>query len=223
MTRGESILRSWSRPQTLHGTCHRRMRALVVALMLMLMTQPARPQDSLNGFERCRLIADDVMRLRCYENAAAAFGQHSTSASEAIGNWRLIRTPNPQGGADAISILRIASLTQSDPNLAGLMVRCAKDDVDVLLVLIEPLPPRARPTVSIRAGGKDLRFEASVVPPGALILLPHQAAALASGPWQSLPELNLDVVYEQKATRGVIQVDGLRPALDRLRRSCPSG
>jgi hypothetical protein len=44
---------------------------------------------------------------------------------ESMGGWHLVRTRNPYGGADAISIMRTADASRSDLDLAGLMIRCA--------------------------------------------------------------------------------------------------
>jgi hypothetical protein len=69
--------------------------------------------------------------------------------------WQLIGTPNPQGGAEAVSIMRSADFLQSDPDLAGLMVRCAPKSQELLIVMIRPMPPGAPPHVDIGAAGKS--------------------------------------------------------------------
>jgi hypothetical protein len=67
----------------------------------------------------------------------------STSADE------LARTPNPAGGPDSISIMKIADATRSDQDVTGLMLRCAEGaTTEVLVVLIKPLPLRTHPKVT---------------------------------------------------------------------------
>jgi hypothetical protein len=173
-----------------------------------------------DAFERCRTIGDDAARLRCYQGAAGQ-GERPGSREE-IGPWRLVRTPNPGGGADAVAITRTALLAKSDANFAGVMLRCAKDDIEVLTVLIEPMPPHARARVRLKAGGVEQRVEATVLPPGVAILLPAEAAALATGPWLLARELELEIDHDQTTTHGTVGLSDLGPALARLRASCPA-
>jgi hypothetical protein len=142
--------------------------------------------------------------------------------------WRLLRTPNPRGGGDAISISHTADITRSDLDLAGLMLRChdpaAHDPgAEVVLVVVTPFPPRAQPSVTIGADGKEWRFEASVVSPGAELLLPAEAADLAAGLWQSAHELVVKVSSPEQSFGGVIPIDGLAAALATLAANCPDG
>ena len=137
-----------------------------------------------------------------------------------VGAWRLVRTPHPRGGADAVSIMRTADGLRSDPDLAGLMVRCADGGFEVLVVLISPVPPRARPEVTFRSGSGETRFVATVVPPGAAILLPKAAAELATGPWHGISEVLVEVSHDPTPVKGVIPLAGLKPALDTLTASC---
>jgi hypothetical protein len=200
-----------------------------------LLPPPSVPESA---FEHCRTIADDAARLRCYEGAtsqppAAAPSQSPAAAtplppavappqasSTGAGNWRLVRTPNPAGGPDAVSITQTADITKSDLDLAGLMLRCGQTGVEVLVVLVEPLPPRAHPKVSVSTGGAALDLPATVVPPGALILLPQDASVLANGPWQNAAELTIDVEDSSERVKGVVPVAGLSSALPKLMANC---
>jgi hypothetical protein len=139
-----------------------------------------------------------------------------------LGAWRLVRTPNPQGGADTVSIMHTSDMLRSDPDLAGLMLRCVQSDIQAIVVLIQPFPLRARPQITISAGGTDRRFETTVIPPGAAILLPREAEMLMTGPWQTLAEVSIDVNYDPVSIRGVIALAGLPAALITLRANCPS-
>jgi hypothetical protein len=208
----------------------------------VLAQTPPLPQWSApeSAFEHCRTIADDAARLRCYEGAtsqspaaAPALPPAATTplppavappqaSSTGAGNWRLVRTPNPAGGPDAASIVQTADIARSDLNLAGLMLRCGQTGVEVLIVLLEPLPPRAHPKVSVSTGGATLDFPATVVSPGALVLLPQDASALANGPWKNAAQLTVHVDDSSEQVSGVIPLAGLADALPKLLANCPS-
>jgi hypothetical protein len=187
------------------------------------------------NFERCRTIPDATARLHCYEDADRAAtpkpqpvppGTPATpgaaAPSIAPGHWRLVRTPNPGGGRDAVSIMQTADIARSDLGLAGLMLRCGENGTEVLVVLLRPVPPGAHPKVTLGAGGSNAEFVASVVPPGAAILLPQGAAALAAGAWQSAAQLAVQVDDDQGPIRGVVSLAGLGTALRTLLANCPA-
>src|SRR5690349_8808273 len=75
----------------------------------------AQSRDSSQDFEKCKAIADDQQRLRCLKSLL----QPPSSTPEATSSqdpWPLVRTPNPKGGKDAVSIMRTADTAQSDPD-----------------------------------------------------------------------------------------------------------
>jgi hypothetical protein len=133
-----------------------------------------------------------------------------------------VRTPNPGGGPDAVSIMQTAEPMRSDLDLAGLMLRCAERDVEVVVVLLNPFPPRARPAVKLTAGVGTIDLQATVMPPGTVLALPSEAMALANGPWQSAAEVAIEVAEDGNAIRGVVELTGLADALALLRSSCPA-
>jgi hypothetical protein len=112
--------------------------------------------------------------------------------------------------------MRTAELSGSDPDFAGIMLRCGDPDFEILVFLIRPLPPRARPRVSI--DGKS--FQGTVVPPGASILLPREATALARERWNALKTLSVRVDDDGTVVRGVVALDGFSTALPTLAASC---
>jgi hypothetical protein len=171
------------------------------------------------ALEQCQRIKDDRARLRCFEGATSGPAAASRSQSPGIGTWRLVRTPNPAGGADAVSIMQTADIAKSDLDLAGLMLRCGESSVETLVVLIRPFPPRAHPKVAVAAGGKKVEFVATVLPPGAALLLPREATSLAAGPWQSSSELAVEV-DDRNPIRGVISIEALGPAYRMLMSNC---
>jgi hypothetical protein len=187
----------------------------------------AQDLDAAKRLDVCRTIQDSAARLRCFEDAASSLsgnrpaapsGNRLAAPSGSMEGWRLVRTPNPLGGKDAVSVMHTADPLRSDQDLAGLIVRCADTGTEVLIALISPFPPRAHPRVVF--DGSTLQLQASVVPPGASILLPAEATALANGPWQSLDELSLQIDQEGTIIRGVIPIRGLPAALQSLRANC---
>jgi hypothetical protein len=200
--------------------------AVVDAAIGQTFGQPAAGADG--NLERCRTIADDAARLRCYEAATAkpATSLPPQTPGPSTGPWRLVRTHNPAGGRDAVSVTKTADVTKSDIDFAGLMLRCGERDIEVLVVLVRPLPPRAHPRVAVTTGGKTMDFMASVVPPGAEVLLPQEAAALASGAWLAASELSVGIGPvegddQPNPIRGVISLAGLGGALAQLQANCP--
>jgi hypothetical protein len=136
--------------------------------------------------------------------------------------WRLVRTPNPTGGREAVSITRTADVSKSDLEFAGLMLRCGETSVEVLIVSVRAFSPRAHPKLKITVGSANMEFVASVVPPDVLLLLPRDATALASGAWQAATELAVTIEDEQRPIHGVVPLVGLGHALALLRSNCPA-
>jgi hypothetical protein len=182
----------------------------------------------MSGFGRCRTIPNDAARLRCYETdsskPAADIASHALG--QAAGSWRLVRTRNPESRRDAISIMQTADVARSDGDVAGLMLRCGEAGVDVVVVLVRLLPLRAHPKVMTSVAGRDTRFVATIMPPGAGILLPRGASELAVGPWTASSELSVDVEVQDSnepvSIRGVIPLTGLGGALPSLLSNCAS-
>jgi hypothetical protein len=186
---------------------------------------PPQPSVPESAFEHCRAMPDDASRLHCYEDLSKPSQQAASppqTQSRGSGAWRLVRTPNPAGGADAVSIMQTADISRSDLDLAGLMLRCGQTGTEVVIALVQPLPPRARPKVSVSTGAGAISFTATVVPPGALVLLPQDAGALVDGPWQNADELSVDVEDSSEQVKGVIPLTGLGNALPNLLANCPA-
>jgi hypothetical protein len=179
------------------------------------------------GFKRCRMIMNDAARLRCYEsNSSNPASAPPRALGQAAGSWRLVRTHNPAGGPDAISIMQPADIAKSDTDLAGLMLRCSETRVEVVLVLARSLPLRAHPRVMTNVAGNSAGFVSTIMPPGAGILLPKEASELAAGPWTTGRELLVQVDArdsdEPVSIRGVIPLTGLDSALPTLLANCAS-
>src|SRR5262249_49480916 len=114
-----------------------------------------------------RLAATLFALTRPYEATAAP-----RATAELEGAWRLVYTPSPVGGPDAVSIMHTADTTRSDLELAGLMIRCNAGRSELAIVLLRPFPIRARPIVKLGKSGEETQFEAAVGPPGTAVILP---------------------------------------------------
>lgn len=195
----------------------------IVLVAMPLMAQPRNVRSEglaqqPNNLQHCRLISNPSERLRCYEKEATDQTQDMEPAVE--GGWRLVRTPNPKGGPDAVSIMRTADLGQSDADLAGLVVRCAPQGQEVLVVVIQPLPPGAQPQVDIGPAGSTVTYTATVLPPGLEILLPADAAMRIQHQWERAPELSMVVDEGQIKVRGAVPIAGLQAAFQLLLANC---
>jgi hypothetical protein len=136
--------------------------------------------------------------------------------------WKFARTQGPKEGESFASISKTAETMQSDPEFAGLIVRCApKGKIDVLVALIRPFPPRSRPKVTIAsATGGTVTVEASMAAAGAAVLLPDEISAFAAGKWQTTPSLSVVVKESDSEIKGVVALNGLREAYNSLAASC---
>jgi hypothetical protein len=143
-----------------------------------------------------------------------------SSGSELAGGWHFVRTKNPYGGVDAISIMHTADPSQSDLDLAGLMIRCNEGRTEVAIVLLRPFPLRARPQVIFGEPGNEIRLEATIAPPGTAVLIPKDATSLVDGPWRALNNLFIRIDEGESTIRGVIALAGLQSAIKILIASC---
>lgn len=144
----------------------------------------------------------------------------ATSAPSSI--WKFTRTQGTKDGESFAAIMKTADTTQSDPDFAGLIVRCApKGKTDVLVALIRPFPPRSRPKVTIAAsGGGTLTFDAGIAAAGAAVLLPDEVSAFAAGKWQTTPSLSVVVREGGSEIKGMVALNGLREAYHSLLANC---
>ena len=154
------------------------------------------------------------------QDSGRAGGAERALSSELAGGWHLVRTHNPNGGADAISIMHTADTSRSDLDLAGLMIRCSETSAEVVIVLLPALPFRTRPHVTLGKPGNETQFEATVAPPGTAVLLPRDATTLVSGPWQALEDLFIRIDDGQSTISGVVKLAGLEAAFKELQASC---
>ena len=195
------------------------IRAITAVLVATDMTQAAEPTMR-DAVDACRTIANDAARLRCFEAAtrppAEGGGQAPSqfpplatppSAPNVTGGWRLVRVPRPEGG-DSITMMHTAD-SRSDANFAGVSLRCGDKGLQTMLIVIEPFPLRSKPTVSIATPGGNMAFSASVLPPGAIILLPGEVSDLIRGPWKGLANLSVRIEADGRLVSGSVPLTGI--------------
>src|SRR5262249_31636324 len=102
--------------------------------------------------------ADQTAQLRSFEEPRSYDAQSTVFAATNAGTWRLVRTPNPRGGPDAVSIMQMADTARSDIDLAGLTLRCSDPGFDVLVVFLKPFPPRRHPKVKLTTAGATIHL-----------------------------------------------------------------
>ncbi|KJC62745.1 hypothetical protein UP10_00755 [Bradyrhizobium sp. LTSPM299] len=167
----------------------------------------------------CASGINPEQRRQCDEEAFRQVESGSQS-TQLEGGWRLVKTTNPDGGADAISAMHVVDSVKSDARLAGLSLQCGRDGIEVVLILLEPVSRSTRPTVVLTTGEKPAEFEASVIQGGAALLLPAGASNLAAAEWQSAKELSVDIQSKPTEIRGAVPIGGLSAALRYLSQNC---
>lgn len=134
--------------------------------------------------------------------------------------WRLAKTRDASSSAEIVSIMRVADISKSDVNLAGLSLRCGQDGLQAILILLEPLPRSSHPFVIVKTDTKRSEFEATVTQGGEALLLPGLASTLAKGAWQTAPELSIEIAARPSPIRGTVPIRGLAAALNSLPQNC---
>ena len=170
--------------------------------------------------QHCQTSKKDSLRRPCYKegNSSGPMSQQRPAEPEP---WRLARTPDPARGRESFSITKIADANRSDPDVAGLMLRCGEGaTTEVLVVLAEPLRSRTHPKVTVSAGATTTPFTASVVTPGDLVLLPEKASALVEHAWRSSAELAVAIADDHHSLRGVIPLTDIGTAMQTLQSNC---
>jgi hypothetical protein len=197
---------------------------VTIAPMCLAGVMPAQSQqnDSVQGFEACKAIAGDRARLDCLKKLLPKSSTGAVTPEESASAWRFIRTSRPNGAADSFAIMHTADTTQSDPDLAGLMIRCQEKPpgLEVMLALVRPLSPRSKRDVVVNSGA-ILHAESSSV--GTSLVLPIDATAFTTGPYRELNSLSVKINDPEGDIRGVIPLDGITSAIARLSTNCPSG
>jgi hypothetical protein len=195
-----------------------RSNLTLAAAVSLLFFSPFRPLNA--DFKDCsgKLAPGDLQRC---EDMFARKVEAGSRTSQLPGGWRLVKTPDPRGGPDAVSVLHAADTTKSDLNFAGLTFRCGQTGIETLLILLEPLARGSQYGVQVKSGSTETPFEAKALQRGEVLLLPPSATALAGGSWQSGPELSVEIAGPSPI-RGSVALNGLSGALSTLSQSCPA-
>jgi hypothetical protein len=166
-------------------------------------------------FETCKAISNDQQRSNCLKNLL------EKPAPAAADPWQLVRTPNPAGGPGTVAIMRTADTAHSDPDFAGLIIRCQDANaLEIALALVRPFPPRAKPEVVLSWGATSVAVHAEASGVGATLKLPDEAMGFAHT-WQAESELGVTIKDPQGDIHGVVLLDGFGPAMTKLTASCP--
>lgn len=214
----------WSAPRLRSVPCIRLVGLLVFASYLVATpVVSAENNDIYREFEQCRVLRDDQARLACLKSLLPETTDER-AASHPTDSWPLVRTPHPQGGPEAVSIMRTADTTQSGPELAGLMIRCAeKRSLEAVLALVRPMPPRSKRDVVLTAGAAHVLLHAEVTSAGTALLLPVETSTFTTGPWRNAKEMAVTINDPDGEIRGMIPIDGIGPAMAKLSANCPAG
>ena len=144
------------------------------------------------------------------------------ATSTHFGPWHLVRTPAPDN-KETVSIMRTGKLLKSDPEFAGLMIKCRQPTgLQIGFVVIPPFPPKSHPRVTISTGKSSLHFKASVIAPGTIVSLPDGANSLVQGPWQSAQTLTVRIKGNEADIHGTVSLKQLSGAVALLKANCPA-
>lgn len=144
----------------------------------------------------------------------------STEATASSG-WQFVRTPGPDKSGNTVSMMRTADLLNSDPDFAGMAIRCQEKALpQIAFVVIQPFKPRTKATVTVATGPNPARFDGIVIGPGSMVALPDEAAALLHA-WQTARTLRVEIAGEDLTIKGAVPLAGLAEALTKLETSCP--
>lgn len=148
-----------------------------------------------------------------------SFAEERLTQAGASRSWNLSIAKGPQGETSA-AIMHTADFDHSDPSLAGLMLRCANQGLDVILISLLPFPPKTHPQVVLQNKTQTVRLTGSVIPTGAGILVPITGEELSRGAWQESPELTVKILDGDTAIQGVVTLAGLPEAANHLESQC---
>lgn len=195
------------------------VRSILLSAGLLMTTAPGRAEPVRPGLLNCGSEITAEQRRRCDEEAFKQIESGSQS-TQLEGGWRLVKSKNPDGGAEAISVMHVVDSAKSDTGLAGLSLQCGKGGIEIVLIVLEPLSRSARPNVALTARGKRAEFQASVIQGGVALLLPADASKLAASDWQNANELAVEIGTTPRAIHGAVPMAGLATALRYLSQYC---
>ncbi len=203
-------------------------RKFVLATLISTVFFPivclSQPQtiESNNSADACRSISERSARIQCYETPGPSDNQTKAYGAMIASGWGLVKTSNPSGGVSMISISHAADTKKSDPNFAGMVLRCVEDRIEILLVVIEPYRPSVQINLTVKVdNGLASTNSGSIVPPGIMIRLAPEAAKFIMEGQRAPDELDVKLISESGAiNRGFVKLAGLEPAIVTLKKLC---
>jgi len=142
-----------------------------------------------------------------------------TAAAPAQG-WQPFTAPGPDG--PVYSIMHTAEALKSDPDFAGMIVRCSpKLRLQVGFALVVPFRPHARAQVTISVStSQSHRFGATLLPPGSIVLITTDAELVARTLTESSGDVSV-LIEGDHTLHGIVPLHDFRTALASLRARCP--
>ena len=192
---------------------------ILCAILSICLLGPSRADPVRPGLQNCFSGAPAGQRQLCDEEAS----EQVKAGSRIVpleGGWRLVWTKDPGSGTEAVSVMHAADTAKSDINLAGLNLRCGREGIEVVLIVLQTLPRASHPRVALATGSNRAEFESSVAQGGEVLLLPQAATDLAAGDWQKAAELSIEIATESNSIRGIVPIGGLSAALRTLSQNC---
>jgi len=191
-----------------------------VLFPIVCLSQPHTIESNISA-DPCRSISERSARIQCYETPGTSGNQTKAYGAMLASGWGLVRTSNPSGGVNMISISHAADTKKSDPNFAGMVLRCVEDQIEILLVVIEPYRPNVQIDLTIKVDSSLTSTKGNIVPPGIMIHLAPEAAKLIMEGQRAPDELDVTLASESDGiTRGFIKLAGVEPAIVTLKKLC---
>jgi hypothetical protein len=134
--------------------------------------------------------------------------------------WRLVKSRNPSGGGEIVSVMHAVDTAKSDVGLAGMSLRCGAIGPEVILILLDPVQTTGRLPVTLKTGSIKTQFEASVLQDGRAILLPLAATAVSNAAKRGTTEISITVDTQPQTINGIVPLTGLLSALNSLSVHC---
>lgn len=159
-----------------------------------------------------------VLAGATFAEARAGAGKRLRVAEMAAPRRASGLSPGAESGGPAIN--RTADFDRSDPRLAGITLRCGKDGAELVIIVVEPFPPRAQPKITLRAAEQEFYFAGSVIPTGAGVRLPVDGMKLATAPWLKSEEVAIRISEGDSSIEGVVPLAGLAGKVELFSVAC---
>ena len=169
-----------------------------------------------NAGMAAEFIASDSQEPSKHEPSSRGYNNsdESIETKGEIRSWHLVRSAAENTEPSTSAILHTADFERSDPRLAGLMLRCGRQGIETIIVVVDPFPPLARPQIALRTLGQESSFIGTIIPTGAGIRLPSDATSLMMGPWSTKRELEIKIIDGNTTINGVVTLSGLPEAIE---------